>query len=264
LFDEEEELAIMTDMTKHLAVDVYSTEGEAAAKLVGFTNFAITADTMKAIEASMQFLSKNYNDTTIKLLTEKLAQGQADGLSIDQLKELVNQLYDFSNTVRAGMVARTETFRIGNGATREAWRQSGVVKSIKWYTAEDEKVCDICAPMDGKTVGIDQTFGTPGEPLIGADGEPVEVDGDVHLMSDYGDGETPQDMHTNCRCYIRPEEISLRSAKPAKVKKQPVDTEKIINERVAIETEKIKADLKAKQEIELKAMGKKIDDLLNE
>ena len=67
-------------------------------------------------------------------------------------------------------------------ANREAWEQSGVVKSLKWYTAEDERVCARCQDLDGTEVGIE----------------------DKVFQDSYSDGSAPP-LHPDCRCYIRPE-----------------------------------------------------------
>lgn len=42
---------------------------------------------------------------------------------------------------RAALIAKTESFRAANGANKEAWKASGVVQTIRWYSAEDSKVC---------------------------------------------------------------------------------------------------------------------------
>ncbi len=97
-------------------------------------------------------------------------------------------------------MARTEAFRIANGATTEAWKQGGAVKTIKWFTSADERVCPFCAPLHGKIVEIGKTFFDKGDKVDGSDGSTMEVD--------YTDIGYPP-LHTDCRCYVRPEEVSL-------------------------------------------------------
>ena len=123
-----------------------------------------------------------------------------DGLSQSELADVVNGIYDYSDEVRAATVARTETFRVANYSTQEAWRQSGIVKSQKWYTAADELVCPYCAPMQGKVISIDGNFFQKGDTVTGSDGSTISMD--------YSDVGAPP-LHANCRCYIRPEDISL-------------------------------------------------------
>jgi uncharacterized protein with gpF-like domain len=70
----------------------------------------------------------------------------------------VDGVYSFADERRAGLIAKTESYQPANWANREAWTQSGVVQSLMWYTAEDEKVCPYCSELDGKVVGIEDAF----------------------------------------------------------------------------------------------------------
>ena len=79
-------------------------------------------------------------------------------------------------------------------------RISGVVQTVKWYTAEDDKVCEFCQAQDGKEFGIEDNFYDGGDAIEGANGK--------IMTADYGDIEAPQ-LHLDCRCYIRPDEISM-------------------------------------------------------
>jgi hypothetical protein len=74
------------------------------------------------------------------------------------------------------------------------------VADVKWYTAEDEMVCEFCGPMNGKTVAIDEGFFDKNETIEGSDG--------ATMTTDYAAVENPP-LHPNCRCYIRPENISV-------------------------------------------------------
>jgi hypothetical protein len=47
-----------------------------------------------------------------------------------------------------------------NIASEEAWRQSEVVEAKEWFTAKDERVCEFCGPMNGKTVGLGRDTST--------------------------------------------------------------------------------------------------------
>jgi len=69
------------------------------------------------------------------------------------------------------------------------WVKSGTVKSLKLYTAEDEKVCKVCKEIHGKVFSIQ----TPAQ--INFVMENAHIKGCKNLFG--------------CRCYWRPEEISL-------------------------------------------------------
>lgn len=201
LFDLEESMAALVDLSRPILYDLAGKEGAEAATLLGIPDLDIlTPEVRRALDRAIELMSENYNKTTRLLLKEKLEEGLKQGLSQDELADVIDGVYGYSDDVRALAVARTETFRIANYATQEAWKQSGIVNSQKWYTAADERVCPYCSPMHGKVVGIDQDFFKKGDTVTGSDGSRIEVE--------YSDVGAPP-LHVNCRCYIRPEQISL-------------------------------------------------------
>ena len=121
--------------------------------------------------------------------------------NLTELTNAVDGVYSFADSRRAGLIAKTESFRAANSANKEAWKQSGVVKTLKFYTAEDDHVCQFCSVLDGEEISIDDNFFNSGDTIIGKDGG--------SMIANYGDIEAPP-IHPGCRCYIRPEEISIQ------------------------------------------------------
>jgi SPP1 gp7 family putative phage head morphogenesis protein len=199
LYDEEEQVRAFIDLGNPILTELFKEEAAAAAVLIG-SDAPLPKEVMDAIKESVKLLAKKYNETTLAALEQKLNEALADGASINELKNTVSDIYEWSNQTRAEMVAKTETFRVANSASKEAWKQAGVVKTIKWYTAADERVCQYCGPMHGKVIAIDEKFFEKGDELIGTE--------DGKLRLDYSDIEAPP-LHVDCRCTIRPEEISL-------------------------------------------------------
>ena len=105
-------------------------------------------------------MARSYNETTLaqlkQVLSEKLTQ--PGGTNLAELTEAVDGVYSFADETRAGLIAKTESFRAANWANKEAWEESGVVKTLKWYTAEDDHVCPQCQALDGTVVGIEDKF----------------------------------------------------------------------------------------------------------
>jgi len=64
---------------------------------------------------------------------------------------------------RATLIARTETLRAHNEGRKVFYRQSAV-KKVKWLTAQDERTCPVCRPLDGRVFGIDEVDGPPAHP----------------------------------------------------------------------------------------------------
>lgn len=109
----------------------------------------------------------------------------ADGMDIDRVASKVERYADRLKRVRAENIARTETAEaIGNGRIL-AWGEfideghaaRGEVTK-EWITAADEKVCEICLPLNGQVRGMHEFWFTE-------DGEIDEVP-----------------AHSSCRCDI--------------------------------------------------------------
>ena len=201
LFNYKNALSVFVNLSSALLFDLAEKEGEEAGTLIGIPNMDIlTPEVKRALDKSISLLSHSYNDTTRDLLKAKLEEGIKEGLSQTQLADIIDSVYDYSDKTRALAVARTETFRVANYSTQEAWRQSGIVKTQIWYTSNNANVCPYCEAINGKVVSIDEDFFKKGSALIGSDG--------TEFTPDYSDVGSPP-LHTNCNCYIRPGEISL-------------------------------------------------------
>lgn len=200
LFDEEKQAEILFGIATPIELEVFEQEQIASAEMIGNTAVGITPAIKESVEESVKLMAKSYNETTLKLLKEKLDQGIEEGLSFEALEKKVQEVYEFSDEVRARQVARTEVFRSANTATRQSWKESGVVETVKWYTAADERVCQFCFPMHNKIISIDDKFFEKGDTAQGIDGGSLKLD--------FTDTQTPP-LHVSCRCYIRPESISI-------------------------------------------------------
>ena len=202
LFDMTEEIALMVNFVEPILRGLMSEQALAEYEAQGFEGVFDSGDShlSKTIERATARLAKTYNATTAALLKKELNDGIGAGEGLADLTKRVQQVYEFSDTTRAKMVAHTESFYIANEGSKEAYRQSGVVQSIRWYTAEDERVCPWCEPQNGKIVGVNDNFYAKGETVVGTDGKPLELN--------YRSINVPP-LHSNCRCFVRPEDISI-------------------------------------------------------
>lgn len=204
LFDMDAEVGILVDFVGPLLRGLLTEQAIEEYKAQGFEGAFNTegSNIARIVELAAKRLAKSYNDTTANLLKAKLNEGIANGESLSELADRVSQIYEFSDQYRAKQVAQTESFYIANEGSREAYRQSGVVKTVRWYTAEDERVCEFCGPEDGRIVSIDDDFYGKGETITGRDGGSLSLD--------YRTIDVPP-LHPSCRCFIRPEEIVVKS-----------------------------------------------------
>lgn len=201
LFDLEREATVMVDFVSPLLRGLML---EQAIEEFIANDFPGTLDQSQPristiVQLAARRLAKSYNRTTATLLADTLNAGIEQGEPISALSARVRQVYEYSDAVRANAVARTESFYIANEGSREAYRQSGVVKSMRWYTAEDERVCPWCGPQNGRIIGVEEVFFKKGETLS-ADGKELKLD--------YRAIDVPP-LHAQCRCFIRPESIDI-------------------------------------------------------
>lgn len=85
---------------------------------------------------------------------------------------------------RAVTIARTEVIRATNAGQQAVWndaQQEGLLPfdtGRTWIVTPDDRLCELCAPMDGQTVGLNEPF-----------------------QSDEGPVDYPP-LHPNCRCAV--------------------------------------------------------------
>lgn len=101
------------------------------------------------------------------------------------VEDLADEIADIiGDPARAEVIARTETMRASNEGQLEAWDQAteaGLLtgdESKEWIVTPDDRLCPICAPMEGETAGLAEDFDVDGDKI---DGPPA---------------------HPNCRCTI--------------------------------------------------------------
>ena len=204
LFDLDKWISITTDAFTPIIENLFETEGKAAAEEIGKPELNPISDAAakEALHDSIAKMSESYNKTTLATLESKINDGLAAGDSLADITTNVKEIYEWSDTWRAERLSKTEAFRTTNAALKSAWQQSGVVKTIKWYTTSTEP-CDFCQQMNGKVIGIDQNFFNNGDSLTVGEGDNAKT-----MSLDYGDVGAPP-LHPNCACIARPETVSL-------------------------------------------------------
>lgn len=111
-------------------------------------------------------------EQTASQLSQILSDGYAQGLSMQQIAQNIQDASCFSDA-RSMLVARTEIMGASNFGNTAGYKAAGVTQ-VQWKTAEDERTCEICDPMDGDIEDID-------------DAPPL-----------------PASTHPNCRCLWQP------------------------------------------------------------
>ena len=186
------------DLVKPILGNLYAKQGATAAELIGqpAINVFDSEANKEALNAAINLLGKNYQQTVVDTLKAKIDEGLKEGLGIADIKQRVQDIYQFQDEYAAERVARTEVVRVSNMANKAAWKDSGTVKTVKWYTSEKDTVCPFCESMNGTTIDINDNFADMGEKL--------DVGDDQSMTVDYSDIGGPP-LHPNCGCYMRPE-----------------------------------------------------------
>lgn len=112
--------------------------------------------------------------TSERQIRQEIGEWVANALTRKQLIERLTATV-FSMQ-RAEMIAVTEITRAYAEGNRIAFRESGVVSQIEMQTANDERVCPVCGPLQGKRFDLEK-----GEPTLGF-----------------------PPFHVRCRCWIVP------------------------------------------------------------
>jgi SPP1 gp7 family putative phage head morphogenesis protein len=142
---------------------------------IGMDYTATNTDAAKWARQYTYDLIKGIDDTTREAVRSAISGFiETPGMTIGDVMDALPY-----GEIRAQMIATTEITRsyaqgnqLAGEAMKKEWPDVEVVK--KWYTNNDDRVCDICGPMDGEEVPIDEPFSS-------------------------GDDQPP--AHVNCRCW---------------------------------------------------------------
>jgi len=204
LFNLEEWIGITTDALTPTFESLFTDEAKTALVAVGKPDMNPFSDTAKnALHDSIAKLSTSYETTVRNNLENVINEGLAQGQPLADLSKAVGEVYGAADDYGAERLAKTEAFRTSNMALKAAWQQSGVVKTVKWYTSQLGNVCDFCQEMNGKIVSVDSNFLEFGQTMTVGDGDEAKT-----LTADYGEISTPP-LHPNCSCFVRPEDVSI-------------------------------------------------------
>lgn len=197
LFDMDKWINLTVSALKGVAVEIFGKEALRALQLIDQPGFDVvnTPEAQKALEHALELLGRSYNQTTIDMLEAKLTEGLAEGMGTQELGTLITDIYDWKNQAAAERVAITETRRIVSMSNTIAWKQSKVVKELRWITSGRDNVCEFCQQMDDTVISIDEKFLEHGEEFEGADGGT--------MTADYSAVGGPP-LHPNCHCNVRP------------------------------------------------------------
>ena len=125
-----------------------------------------------------------------------MGKGIEGGESVTKIRKRLTGYFEGDDIrQRTELIARTETNWAYNEGAVDGYKQSGVVKAKEWLTAQDDRLCEFCEPMNGKIVDVDKSWFKTGEEFEGNEGGV--------LSFSYEDVGHPP-LHPRCRCTIIP------------------------------------------------------------
>jgi len=243
---------------------VFAESGDKTLNFMGFgTDLTFTPPIEKFLDVQSRKFSERSVTTARKTLRKTLAEGVKEGEGAKVLAKRVNESIKSLKRSQAERIARTEVLRASNKATIEAYRQSGVVSGKEWLTSRDARLCDWCAPLDGKIIpdSIDKNFFNKGDQWVVEDPKTGNSK-TLHLNYD-SVGEPP--LHPNCRCTTVPV-LKTDTVDEDKVWEQQegeVRPKDYSGELKKMVEEKIK-DLSDKELKEIREIKKTIDEQIKE
>lgn len=110
------------------------------------------------LKTRIGWAAEQVGEETANLLAQKLAEGFANGESMDELAGRVKQVFSFCSDVRAKRVSRTETIAASAQGAIEGYKEAGVGK-VEFYAALDERLCPDCNALHGKQFALEESRG---------------------------------------------------------------------------------------------------------
>lgn len=156
-------------------------------------------DARRWAEAWSKLVAKHFNETTRLALQTILENSMTEGMSVDETADKIDQYFDGVGKERAWVLAQTESVRAMTYADINAWRLTGEVEDKEWYTAEDERVCAVCAELHGNRIGLTVDYFKKGDRLL------IERDDRPTLEVDFAFSDVSgPPLHPRCRCVLIP------------------------------------------------------------
>jgi len=121
-----------------------------------------------------KLLIDSVDDYTKEWIAAKIQEGKDTGLTPFEIQQLLEEDGDAISAIRAERIVLTETNKEMSTIELDAARRNNILEKI-WRTSLDERVCPICAPIEGEKQAINANFS------IGSDIPPA---------------------HVSCRCYM--------------------------------------------------------------
>ena len=168
-------------------------------ELAAFVDFDVLTDAVLRRVSSFRIeVLEPMNATTRKAIQKDISDWITSGENFNVFKKAFTKTMDeiVISATRAEMIAVTEITRLFAEGNKLAWEATGLVSGKVWRTAEDDLVCPICRPLNGKIVEIDENFSLLPEEMT--EELLTQATGGAEFI-----WQTPP-AHPRCRCWLQP------------------------------------------------------------
>jgi len=149
-------------------------------------------EALNAIRERSGALISHLDDTSKRQLADRLAKMLEKGYSFEEMAQNLTERYPQLCVNRSRMIVTTETNWAVSHSELATYQGFGAT-SKTWVTAGDERVCEVCAEMDGATIGIEDAFSSSDPSWIDLPGNFAAAEPAYHPP-----------IHIVCRCWIEP------------------------------------------------------------
>lgn len=139
--------------------------------------FDVESKEVQQVLSDLADLVTRITETTRNDIRALIGMQAAEGWSIEQLAKELMKAGVTASTVRATMIARTETAAAYSRGSLLAYELSGVVDSVEWMATIDDRTCEDCKALNGTITKLGKAF---------------------------SDGTQFPPRHPNCRCTLIP------------------------------------------------------------
>ena len=104
----------------------------------------LSPEALKWLRTRIGWAADQINEETATRLSQVLAQGYEEGMSIPQIADRISAEFDYFSDYRAERIARTEIIQASAQGAIEGYKDTGVVEKVEFYCALDERTCTAC------------------------------------------------------------------------------------------------------------------------
>lgn len=133
-----------------------------AYSIAAVLNYPMHADVLGLLFARNFDELKGITEAMGQQIARALVEGLSQGLGPRQVAQMIAERVDAIGITRATTLARTEIIRAHAEATLNRYQEfglQGVMGLAEWVTAGDDRVCELCADLDGKEMSIQDARG---------------------------------------------------------------------------------------------------------